>query len=928
MEKIFSTESTNTPEINIERTNTDFNFGLKAKEYAINPDWQSQYASWHFVSGACNGIGKIVYESITNFVQNIKDIDLCDINSLQSIAKELDVLDVDTIQLAYPYDLYEMMNILSVNRCYDLTSGTILSDKTISGIHEILGTEVSALSTVGSVTGIQSLSSNIIIDNDYITGFIENSISALLVEKCSYPISPSSNNVDNSNIYQYKLQEYNDYVGFLDSIYTNPSIIWSSITSGDIIDECSHTLRNICIKTSYDRDRLKKVARNYAMIGSNQVVSKIIKEYFLFNMTKNEDWRVYTYPTGSIDGIPVPQSVSANAQIQQALPSIKDINDYFEVDVVEYMDTTEYMNISAASPWTSAITGYESKMVPISWLDISGNLCSEVVIDLSGTPLYGPPYPMVTGGNPRFWEGGSNDESILLSEFSSGEVYDFYQSIGLSGTLDTINQYQNFLWNNFAVSGWDRMAVIPDLAGTPNDEWINAPVSAIPPTGWLVPPTNLSGAQFKYMGCPSGMIPFANDKNKLYPTVAVQPYIWNLKEIVDSAFIRILTTLLETEQEDIPSLITSGLSPSGDLINSWYYKMQEYIGYQTKYEYSTNEDSEGNINKIIDLSSPFDQDTLSTYLFNPYIEGNPKDPDYYQQNLSGYYTQIGYQYKQGIPNKILNQQIMYRTNIKELSGCDLYKYQTNQSDFIFELYKNPKNLIPSIDEYENKGELWMRFKNHPLSFPMSHGDKSLSGDYQFYPRMNNIQQMITGGTYDFGVINDIMWILGDFENTSGEIEAEVSVFSMGYSWLPVEQEYIFTTPTNIMPKSIPLGNNIDNFVGSYEYSNYIIFVIADKQTDPNNIQFTFWHYNKYTYKFITNTQKKISIHGSPKVYDSPKHNNVFRLASGDQFVTIAYEYKLSDKEMKETNLENGIYTIDINKDTLEVSKKMEWNKIV
>ena len=924
MEKIFSTES-NPPEINIEKTNSDFNFALKSNEFAINKNWQNDYASWEFISGACNGIGKIVYEGITNFVQNIKDIDVCSIDALESIAKELDVTEVNTIQLAYPYDLYEMMNILSVSRCANLTTGTILSNETIKDIHQQLGADVSIipLGPGQHVTGM--VSSNIIYDKTYITGFIEKSISGLLSDKCTIPIAPTAN-MDNNNLYQYNLSEYNDYVGFLDSIYSNPQTTWDSFSSGEIINECTHTLRNICVKTSYDRERLKKVAKNYAMIGSNQIISKIIKEYFLFNMTKNKDWRLYTTPPTA--GITTP-SVSADWIVQENLPSIENINAYFDVDVVEYMDTTEYLNISAATPWTSAITGWESRMVPVSWLDISGNLCTEVVINPSGFPLFGEPYPLITGGSNRFWEGSSNDESMLLSELTSGEIYKFYESIGLSGTPKYVKEYQDFLWNNFAVSGWNRNAIAPDLTGTPNDEWINAPVSSIPVTGWLIPPTNLSGAQYKYIGTSAGMVPFANIKNKLYPTVAVQPYLWNLKEIVDSAFIKILSTLLETEQEDVPSLITSGISPSGDLINSWYYKMQEYVGYQTTYEYSTNEDYDGRLDKVVDFSSPFDQDTLSTYFFNPYIYGDPTNKNYYQHFLSGYYDQISYKYEKGIPDKILEQQIMYRNNIKELSGYNLYKYQTNQSDYIFELYKNPNNIEPKHDEFETPGELWMRFKNHPLSFPMSNGDLSLSAYFQFYPRMNDMHQMIEKGTYDFGAINDIMWVLGEFINPETKLkETEVSIFKMSMSWFPVEKQYYYTTPTTIMPVQIPLGNNIRGFVGVYEYNNYIVFVTTEslsKQENNNVIKFNFYHYNKYTYKLV-NPTKIMNIGDLPKMYQSEKHENVFRLTSGDKFVTIAYEYKITDPDM---DLDNGICTIDINIDTLdtETIKVMKWDKI-
>ena len=868
----------------IQKINGDFQYTNKLQEYAINPVWAEDYAStWRLLSGATNDIGSTIQEHIANYVQNIKDIDTCELHNLYSIATELDVEQIFSYDLTYPTDLEQDMNILSTNRSFTLTTGYMLTDESLKELYSDIGVAVT-----GGLSG--ELSATIILDVDYISGFLEPYLKKNLEEGATFL---GSGNYDTPILEEIAYKRSLEYQGFMDDVYSDPQSPWDSTTSAVIIDEVTHTLRNICIRASYQRETLKTIAQKHAMIGSTHAIEKLISEYILRSYTKKEDWRLYVEPSG----LSKTNDINNLYALEQSLPHIKSINDKFSVDVIEYWDTTEYMNISAASPYVRGITGYTTVIETTSYLDLSGNIVTGTVS--AEVPVYGEGLCgyVVTGGNARYWEGESLATSILMSEHTSGEVREFYENVGLSPELSTSFEFQKYLWDMYATSGLNRLAVIPELTGVRTPEYSATAPSAVPASGWLVPQTSLSDMHWKYMGVVSGDMPPANIKNQLYPTIAPQPFIWNLVEKVFDDFPNILRTLLFSEQSTAKNL-SAQIDASGNLVDSWKYFNHEYIGYQTAYEEANNLDFNENMNIDIDRDGPFSYDALSALIYNG---------DLFEQ-----YNHIKKDFALSATMPRIDHQLeAFSGDIVDLKEKVVYSYSFDSFDNHYALYK-PE------DELTTFGRMWLRYRNHPLSFPMSYGNKDQYELQQMYVRGNGIYDLgyiVEGHTYDFGFYDDVCWILG--RDTNGN--DRLIVFTVDYIKDIVPNETLFSIKVDntSIPAAVDIGS-INNYVGSYLDNNYIVFVYIDQWLDDHSVSVFFKHYDRYSYKFNNSLpQNHRVISGLPSRQITPnEYSNVWRLATSEELVTLAYE-ALNTKG--DSEYVNSIVTIDLMKSTLDTS---------
>lgn len=834
----------------LEKISGQFEYTNTLKSYMLNDKWVQDYTSmWDLLSTANEAIGQTIYEHIGNFVQNVRDIDTCDLHRLYSIAKEMNVSQIFSYDLNYPTELNDLMNILSVSKSNLLLTGSMLSNNSLSSIYADYGASTSGVPYVD--------------DAVYISGFVEASIHELLSEYSSLTGTLSGRGI-----------EYQD---FMDAIYTNPNVIWSASTSADIIDECTHTLRNIAIRASYHRDTLKRVAQKYAMIGTDKALQKLIQEYLLKSFTKKSDWRLYVSPSGA----QYADSVNDTYEIDNAVPAIQDINGYFNLDVIEYYDGTEYLNVSAASPLICGIIGYTNTYVTTSTLDISGNLISGLVSGL--TPVYGTGLCgyMVTGGNERYWQGSVLTDSMSISESTSSDLDAYFEAIGLSGNTYAENiALMNDMYDTGAVSGFDHNARIPSLSAD------NVSLSAI---------------QTKYIGTSRGSAPAANIKNQDYPSLALQPFIWNLVEKSYGEFPTRYSTVLFTETTDTFNL-SSQVDAAGNLIDSWRKYNQELDGYQTAYENSMNLNSNNIADKRVDRDGPFDLESLSAYLSN--------------LDMTNYYTHISSSYAvSGIPVKVSAQMDAFRDDISALSGKMITQYSYDIYDNHFMLYKDENDITV-------EGRLWCRYKDHPLAFPMCYGSTLDWQKQQVYCRgqlsLYELGYIVDNAVYDFGFVDNVMWVLG--KDSSDALK--IIVFSLGYSTFqsPINgvMYSVVVNDANI-PRMISVSS-MNNYIGTYTNGDYIIFVMLDSWIDSTTAKFTFKHYNKSSYKFETSPLESRTVSNLPATqFVCVEYPNVWRLAASDDTVTIAYE---AVNTHGGDNV-NTVVTIAMNKNSLSVTEDIE-----
>lgn len=82
---------------------------------------------WENVDAVMDFIGEQVYSKITNYIDNIADIDFCGLKGLKSM---LDMIDYDTtVAITYPYptEILELLDLLSINKSLLFGSNNVLN---------------------------------------------------------------------------------------------------------------------------------------------------------------------------------------------------------------------------------------------------------------------------------------------------------------------------------------------------------------------------------------------------------------------------------------------------------------------------------------------------------------------------------------------------------------------------------------------------------------------------------------------------------------------------------------------------------------------------------------------------------------------------------------------------------------------------------
>jgi hypothetical protein len=89
---------------------------------------QDNSALWRFLSASTEDLGNQIFERIDRFITNIRDIDTAELHALASMAQELGY-DGDTTFLSYnyPLEIYNLLNIFSVNKEILFSSEKILN---------------------------------------------------------------------------------------------------------------------------------------------------------------------------------------------------------------------------------------------------------------------------------------------------------------------------------------------------------------------------------------------------------------------------------------------------------------------------------------------------------------------------------------------------------------------------------------------------------------------------------------------------------------------------------------------------------------------------------------------------------------------------------------------------------------------------------
>lgn len=386
----------------------------------------------------------------------------------------------------------------------------------------------------------------------------------------------------------------------------------------------------------------------------------------------------------------------------------------------------------------------------------------------------------------------------------------------------------------------------------------------------------------KYSGTVSGYAPYANFKNQVHSTYVPHPYMYGMFEKVSNVDGIETTFNYETETSAnayLSAVIATRIDDYGNLIDSWRKSNTEFMGYQTKYEESTNDNAIGNEDENMAIDGPFNYRALKEFL---------NDPTTFITNIdtSKYYDNI----PDAIDTEFIGQQLSaFQDDIIALSGKTIYKYTYDQYDNHYFLYKDD-------NDFNTSGSLWVRYNNHPLAIPAI----SLSGDSNnSYANLDltehNSALDFASAIYDIGFSNKIMWMVahdnlqpkvlfGEIKQTYNNI-SERNILSFekddihNFEMFEIDTPYKYVGTVSVNDVFNVVKVESDNATGLPTIgSNYKLNIINDI-FDPS----IYGQYNRTSPSVVVSYNE----------YINSTENN-WRVEKNDEIISIAFESERPD----------------------------------
>lgn len=359
--------------------------------------------------------------------------------------------------------------------------------------------------------------------------------------------------------------------------------------SNDLLSELASKFTDLCIRILYAREELKTIVQQYALIGTNKIVTDVIRDHFLKNYTDKNVWRLKnSESTGKIK-----------------LPTVNELNSQntltpLSVNIVEYYDNTNYFNIktdlpscllgnnligyhfeerqritSADTTVTSLVENFPGCQV-VRMLDENGDILKGVVSTIYDNYNFQIPpelYPSektvditidnIVFGSYPVWQAPVTsllipEGTIVSSVVPAGtvETYtetipDYEDVVGLCATF--VTEYNNKFWErNFEFEQKNPSELLEEISFYENfftelkqyttqeskisyyinnvypllsASWENFATSGFMNNSYLYP------LQEKYSGQLPGKYLTQNHANKTFTTIATLPYIPNLTPV-------------------------------------------------------------------------------------------------------------------------------------------------------------------------------------------------------------------------------------------------------------------------------------------------------------------------------------------------------------------------------------------------------------
>lgn len=258
----------------------------------------------------------------------------------------------------------------------------------------------------------------------------------------------------------------------------------------------------------------------------------------------------------------------------------------------------------------------------------------------------------------------------------------------------------------------------------------------------------------KYTGLSLGSASFYNIKNQRHASYQIHPYV---KNFVESSKLNFpIDSIANLMTEKVMSLLVNDMSSyvddDGYIINEWNNMLNTNSDYITEYENSANKSPAGVVSKQIDYDGLFYPEAVYEYIedstaftLSLYNSASPNvctNRWYKDLNLSEF------------ERKHISDQLSRLSNLISAvatSPYDIYRYGKDFYGNAYSLVKKYSNVeklndnlsVSDEEKLSTSGIIWMRLKNHPISFPMM---------YKYNNTPSNIEQNLNIDEFKYAQI--------------------------------------------------------------------------------------------------------------------------------------------------------------------------------
>jgi hypothetical protein len=1071
--------------MSIQRKNNDFSVTSTLHDFIRNYDWRQGFdevlnnelprlADGRVDLDACPGFASLwltlsasfepevaqIYERIANMVPSNSDVETCTMHALHSIAQSIGVKNFHQLDLGYPLEIKELLDIFSISpeklvhnkilsptSTIDVLSGSlgygIAMDGYLVGFVNVSGTAWSPLQGTSAIsyhtssvwtddqttfiqnaqvgfhprindpaflslmedTFYRTLSTNVtldrIIDDMYNSIYVDFSRDSATVlnppedsatidaKKAEYnvPLTFFANaELDSiiagrTNYYDYTTEEkivldalvkeraevtqvndqfvkyryekerrVREYIKFIEDISTVSTPTVSAISpgydeivsdgirffdndangvpvSGTMLQNATYFLRNAALSIYYQRENLKTILQKHSLIGTERLIATLIEEYILRNFVNYDQRRYRNIPALSSVNPAMVSGLTINANVGTT------------INVVEYLDITEYMNLSArvdkpdvgntrywedpanieisensiveVSSFYSRLPGLERTPYDAqkSFLDfVYGNgalsahmheaisaivdyndfqnedIAASVTLTSAGvTGTFTGTLSTTFGGNLVGYLSGYPNTQLdgtingLVSGYAAGTLAGTYAGDAATYSYP-INLYMSHSLS-YAVSGAEfndyRNTITSSVSGSLSGAILQS-TTDVYVSGDLDPMwRSLSGVYFKYWGTPSGTIGWANYKNADYPTVAHIPYLYNLLELIRHQ--DILDSIYSYQTYSFDNSLSSKYDAEGNTIDFWRKENETFTPYRDVYQYATNENQAGTSVENIDHCGPFYFPALSAYL---------DSASNFIANSAEWYGHLTLESED--QQRIVYQLQGYESDIDRLANKRIYQYD-------IDTFGNEYTLFKDDDKFDTSGEVWVKYNDHPLSFPLT-AEGELSGQIDTQTEWNGIIYDDMYRCFDMGVVSlydtNVVWLYCSDGSEEGNKTGRIYFFDIQYK--PNQQNKFVAVNLKGATSDFTLVNENETFIGVYQVTGrygpafvYVTLLSKEETVDGYVFKFRFKGYDE-TFGW---TQRELQVTSIYDVYEGGDHNP-WKLTNSSELLTITFESAL------------------------------------